>query len=72
MKSLDEEQARALFMFHAFSNANHVSTKDFKNICMKIINVFGGLPLSLKVLGSFFSETKKLENLGRCIERIQK
>jgi hypothetical protein len=30
MKSLEEEQARALFMFHAFSNANHVPTKVFK------------------------------------------
>jgi hypothetical protein len=37
MKSLNEEQARELFMFHAFGNANHVLTKDFKDICMKII-----------------------------------
>ncbi|KAH9541212.1 hypothetical protein CY35_14G049700, partial [Sphagnum magellanicum] len=56
-----EEQARALFMFHAFNNANHVPKKNFKNICMKIINVFGGLSLSLKVLGSFLSDTKELE-----------
>jgi len=55
MKSLEEKQARAFFMFHVFNNANHVLTKDFKNICMKIINVCGGLPLSLKVLGSFIS-----------------
>jgi hypothetical protein len=53
MKSLEEEQARELFMFHAFGNANHVPTKDFKYICMKIIKACGGLPLSLKVLGSF-------------------
>ncbi len=61
MKSLEEEQARALFMFHAFSNANHVPTKVFKNICMKIINVYGGFPLSLKILGSFLTNTKELE-----------
>jgi len=63
MKSLEEEQARALFMFHAFNNANHVPKKNFKNICVKIINVCGGggLPLSLKVLGSFLSDTKELE-----------
>jgi len=61
MKYLEEEQARALFMFHAFNNANHVPKKNFKNICMKIINVFGGLSLSLKVLGSFLSDTKELE-----------
>ncbi len=61
MKSLEEEQARELFMLHAFGNANHVPTKDFKDICMKIIKACGGLPLSLKVLGSFLCNTKELE-----------
>jgi hypothetical protein len=61
MKSLEEKQERALFMFHVFGNANHVPTKDFKNICMKIINDCGGLPLSLKILGSFLFDTKELE-----------
>jgi energy-coupling factor transporter ATP-binding protein EcfA2 len=61
MKSLEEEQARELFMFHAFGNANHVPTKDFKYICMKIIKACGGLPLSLKVLGSFLCNIKELE-----------
>ncbi len=61
MKSLEEEQARELFMFHAFVNANHVPTKDFKDICMKIIKACGGLPLSLKVLGSFLCNIKELE-----------
>jgi hypothetical protein len=61
MKSLEEEQARELFMFHAFGNANHVATKDFKNICMKIIKTCGGLLLSLKVLGFFLCNIKELE-----------
>jgi hypothetical protein len=61
MKFLEEEQARELFMFHAFSNANHVPTKDFKDISMKIIKACGGLPLSLKVLGSFLCNIKELE-----------
>jgi nucleoside-triphosphatase THEP1 len=61
MKSLKEEQARELFMFHAFGNANHVPTKDFEDICMKIIKACEGLPLSLKVLGSFLCNTKELE-----------
>ncbi len=61
MKSLEEEQARELFMFYAFGNANHTPTKDFKDICMKIIKACGGLPLSLKVLGSFLCNTKDLE-----------
>ncbi len=61
MKSLKERQARELFMFHAFGNANHVPTKDFKDICMKIIKACGGLPLNLKVLGSFLCNIKELE-----------
>ncbi len=61
VKPLEEEQARELFMFHAFHNANHVPTKDFKDICMKIIKACGGLPLSLNILGSFLCNNKKLE-----------
>ncbi|CAK9210437.1 unnamed protein product [Sphagnum troendelagicum] len=61
MKFLEDKQARELFMFHAFGNANHVPTKDFEDICMKIIETCEGLPLSLKVLGSFLRNTKKLE-----------
>ncbi|CAK9199524.1 unnamed protein product [Sphagnum troendelagicum] len=61
MKYLDEEQARELFMFHAFGNANHVPTKDYQDTCMKIIKACGGLPLSLKVLGSFLCNTQELE-----------
>ncbi|CAK9265124.1 unnamed protein product [Sphagnum jensenii] len=61
MKFLEDKQARELFMFHAFGNANHVPTKDFEDICMKIIETCEGLPLSLKVFGSFLRNTKKLE-----------
>ncbi len=61
MKPLEEKQARELFMFHAFGNANHVPTKKFNDICMKIIEACGGLPLTLKVLGSFLCNNKELE-----------
>jgi energy-coupling factor transporter ATP-binding protein EcfA2 len=61
MKYLNEEQARELFMFHAFGNANHVPTKDYQDTCMKIIKACGGLPLSLKVIGSFLCNTEELE-----------
>jgi hypothetical protein len=61
MKSLEEEQAKELFMFHAFSNANHAPTKKFNDICMKSIKACGGLPLSLKILGSSLYNTKELE-----------
>jgi hypothetical protein len=71
MKSLEEEQARELFMFHAFSNANHVPTKDFKDICMKIIEACGGLPLSLKILGSFLCNIKELETWEGALTKLK-
>jgi len=61
MKPLEEKQARELFMFHALGNGNHVPIEDFNDICMKIIKACGGLPLSLKVLGSFLCNIKELE-----------
>jgi energy-coupling factor transporter ATP-binding protein EcfA2 len=61
MDIFEEEQVRKLFMFHAFGNANHVPTNDFKDICMKIIKSCGGRPLSLKVLSFFLCNIKELE-----------
>jgi len=61
MKSLKGKQVRELFMFHAFGNANHVPTKDFKDICTKIIKACGGLLLNLEVLGSLLCNIKELE-----------
>jgi energy-coupling factor transporter ATP-binding protein EcfA2 len=61
MKSLEEKDARKLFMFHAFGDVNHVPNKDFKDLCIKIIEACKGFPLSLKVLGSFLCNTKELK-----------
>jgi hypothetical protein len=72
MKLLEEEQARELFMFHAFCNANHVPTKDFNDTCMKIIKACGGLPLSLKVLGSFLCNNKELEIWEDALSTLEK
>jgi hypothetical protein len=60
MALLEEEQARELFMFHAFKHANYV-TNDFKNISMEIIKACGGLPLSLEVLGCYLCDIRELE-----------
>ncbi|CAK9194138.1 unnamed protein product, partial [Sphagnum troendelagicum] len=60
MALLEEEQARELFMFHAFKHANHV-TNDFKNISLEIIKACGGLPLSLEVLGRHLCNIDDLE-----------
>ncbi len=72
MKPLEKEQARELFMFHAFRNANHVPTKDFNDTCMKIVKACGGLPLSLKVLGSFLCNNKKLEIWEGALSTLEK
>ncbi|KAH8949044.1 hypothetical protein BDL97_10G009400, partial [Sphagnum fallax] len=71
MKSLEEEEARKLFMFHAFGDANHVPTKEFKDIRMKIIKTCGGLPLSLKVLGFFLCDTKELEMWEGALRKLK-
>jgi hypothetical protein len=60
MAFLDKEQARELFMFHAFKHANHL-TNDFKNISMEIIKACGGLPLSLEILGCYLCGISDLE-----------
>jgi hypothetical protein len=60
MALLEEEQARELFMFHAFKHANHVSN-DFKNISMEIIKACKGLPLSLEILGCYLHGICDLE-----------
>jgi hypothetical protein len=57
---LQEEQARELFMFHAFKHSNHV-TNDIKNISMEIIKACEGLPLSLEVLGSYLCDISILQ-----------
>jgi len=60
MELLEEEQAKELFMWHAFKHANCV-TNDFKNISMDIIKACGGLPLSLEVLGCYLCDIRELE-----------
>ncbi|CAM6013408.1 unnamed protein product [Sphagnum balticum] len=60
MAFLEEEQARKLFMCHAFKHVNNV-TNDFKNISMEIIKACGGLPLSLEVLGCYLCNIHDLE-----------
>jgi hypothetical protein len=60
MTFLDKEQAKELFMFHAFKHVNCV-TNDFKNISMDIIKACGGLPLSLEVLGCYLCDIHDLQ-----------
>ncbi len=72
MKFLEKEQARELFMFHAFGNANHVATKDFEDTSMEIIKACGGLPLSLEVLGSFLCNNHDLQIWKGALNRLKK
>jgi hypothetical protein len=69
MTLLEEEQARELFMFHAFKDANHV-TNDFKNISMEIIKACGVLPLSLEILGCYLCDIHDLEIWKEALHKI--
>ncbi len=60
MALLEEEQAKELFMSHAFKDANHV-TNDIKKIYMEIIKACGAFPLSLEVLSSYLHDISILE-----------
>jgi energy-coupling factor transporter ATP-binding protein EcfA2 len=60
MAFLEQEQAKELFMYHAFKHANSV-TNDFENISMDIIKACGGLPLSLEILGCYLCGNYDLE-----------
>jgi energy-coupling factor transporter ATP-binding protein EcfA2 len=60
MAFLEEEQARELFIFHAFKHVNRV-INDFENISMDIIKACEGLPLSLAILGCYLCDICDLE-----------
>jgi len=60
MAFLEDEQARELYMFHAFKYANCV-TNDFENIYMDIIKACGSLPLSIEILGFYLRDIRDLE-----------
>jgi len=60
MAFLEDEQARELFMFHAFKYANRV-TNDFENIYMEIIKACGSVPLSLEILGCYLRDIHDLK-----------
>jgi energy-coupling factor transporter ATP-binding protein EcfA2 len=70
MPLLEEEQARELFMFHAFKHANH-GIEDFENISMKIIKTCGGLPLSLEVLGCYLCDMHKLKMWEAVLNQLE-
>jgi hypothetical protein len=60
MAFLEDEQAKELFMFHAFKYATHV-TNDFENIYMEILKVCGNLPLSLEISSCYLHDIRDLE-----------
>jgi hypothetical protein len=70
MAFLKEQQARELFMFHAFKHANCV-TNDFKNISMEIIKACSGLPLSLEILGCYLRDIPDLETWKDALRELK-
>jgi hypothetical protein len=70
MALLEEEQARELFMFHAFKHANHV-TNDFKVIYVGIIKVCKGLSLSLEILTCYLCDISDLEIWKNALRKLK-
>jgi hypothetical protein len=60
MTLFNEEQRMELFISHAFGNAR-IITNDFLDLSKEIVKAFGGLPLSLEVMGGFLRTKHKLE-----------
>jgi energy-coupling factor transporter ATP-binding protein EcfA2 len=60
MPLLNDVQARELFMFHAFGGASYVP-EGFEDISNQVVATCAGLPLNLKVMGSFLHGTRNME-----------
>jgi hypothetical protein len=70
MAFLEQEQAKELFMFHAFKHAKGV-TNDFENISMDIIKACGGLPLSLEILGCYLCDSHDLATWKDALDELK-
>jgi hypothetical protein len=70
MAFLEEEQAKKLFMCHAFKHANSV-TNDFEKVSMEIIKSCGGLPLSLEILGCYLCDIPDLEIRNEALRELK-
>jgi adenylylsulfate kinase-like enzyme len=70
MALLEGDQARELFMWHAFKDVDRV-TNDLKIISMDIIKACGGLPLSLEVLGCYLCGIDDLETWKGALHELK-
>jgi hypothetical protein len=71
MPLLNDVQARELFKFHAFGGASYVP-KSFEDISNKVVATCGGLPLNLKVLGSYFKGAHNMEIWKEALNKLHK
>ncbi|GJW35325.1 Toll/interleukin-1 receptor domain-containing protein [Tanacetum coccineum] len=54
VRLLADDEAIELFRSHAFNEEKHI--KDYENFSLQVVSYADGLPLALKVLGSFLSD----------------
>ncbi len=71
MPLLNDVQARELFVFHAFGRASYVP-ESFEEISNKVVAACAGLPLSLKVVGSFLNGTHNMEIWKETLNKLHK
>ncbi|XP_031102698.1 disease resistance protein TAO1-like isoform X2 [Ipomoea triloba] len=69
VEKLDEEKALELFSWHAFKKES--PEKGFENLCTSFVAYAGGLPLALKVWGSFLRGQTKQTMWENTLENIK-
>jgi len=66
---LDEKAATILFTTHLSWGADSLSL-DFVALCKHVVKACNGLPLSLKVVGAFLRNKKRLRSWERALQRM--
>jgi deoxyadenosine/deoxycytidine kinase len=68
---LDDDAAKTLFNIHSSWEASHLSS-EFNDIRDMIVEACKGLPLSLKVVGTYLHGKGKLRSWERALQRMKK
>jgi hypothetical protein len=69
--TLDEIRAKEVFIFHSCGSGGSLPV-EFHDIGGRIVKACNGLPLSLRVLGAFLRDKKRLRCWERALQRIKR
>ncbi|XP_049931895.1 disease resistance protein RPV1-like isoform X2 [Nymphaea colorata] len=69
-QELNEDQSRALFMFHAFDGEQPQGK--YVQLSNEVVAAAGGLPLTVEVIGLLFSDKKNVQEWKDTLEKLKK